>query len=431
LPNPNILALAAGALFHRRYRVVRTINAGGMGVVYEVVDTRTSSPRALKVILANLVSDPDVRARFALEATITGGIQSEHLVQITDAGVDAATATPFLVMDLLHGSDLGRLVEERGTLSPAEVVCFLYQAGLALDKTHAAGIVHRDLKPENLFVVLGDDGAPCVKVLDFGIAKVVADNHRATQTRSMGTPLYMSPEQISGVGEIGPPADVYAVGQIAYALLTGEPFWSPEADAATVILVLLSRIMVGTEEAASDRALRRRRVALPPAFDAWFRRVAAVSSADRFDRVGVAVAALADALAVPLPRPSMSSIRAAHALTGVGLGEALGTASRTRRRLALRLTTATLALSAVTALALALRARHAVPAAERPAERVSVTPPGDVPSAAASAVIVAPATAMAVMNAATATPSVKPTTPAPGQTAPPIKRAAPPDEGIY
>jgi hypothetical protein len=430
LPNPHILALAPGALFHERYRVVRIISAGGMGVVYEVVDTRTSSPRALKVILGNLVSDPEVRARFALEATITGGIQSEHLVQITDAGIDAATATPFLVMDLLHGSDLGFLVDERGGLSPAEVVCFLYQAGLALDKTHAAGIIHRDLKPENLFVSVGDDGAPCVKILDFGIAKVVADNHRATQTGGMGTPLYMSPEQITGMGEIGPHADVYAIGHIAYTLLAGEAFWSPEADATPAMFALLSRIMVGTEEAPSVRARRRRRVALPRAFDAWFRRVSAISSADRFDSVGVAIAALADALGVPLPRPSISSIEAVRALSGVGGGEGLGSASRARRRAALRMTTAALALGAFTALGLAWRARHAV----ADGERVSGASPRNVPSGAASAptaVSIAAAPAATAMTAVTATPSAKPTTPLPARTAPAPKRAAPPDEGIY
>src|SRR5262245_27705500 len=112
-----------------------------MGAVYEVVDAKTESPRALKVILPTLVGDAEIRSRFALEAKVTGSIQSEHLVRITDAGLDEATAMPFLVMDLLEGRDLADLAEHRGPLPPEEVVLYLSQAALALDKTHAAGIV--------------------------------------------------------------------------------------------------------------------------------------------------------------------------------------------------------------------------------------------------------------------------------------------------
>src|SRR4029077_21112745 len=134
---------------------------------------------------------------FHLEGRVTGDIESDHLVRISDAGVDDATGMPFLVMDLLRGEDLGATLKQRGPIPPAEAVTFLSQVALALDKTHAAGIVHRDLKPENLFVTRRDDGPPCVKILDFGIAKVIAQS-QATQhtTEAIGTPLYMAPEQI-------------------------------------------------------------------------------------------------------------------------------------------------------------------------------------------------------------------------------------------
>jgi serine/threonine protein kinase len=179
---------------------------------------------ALKVMLPSLVKEPSLRARFQLEATIAAEIDSEHIVQVFDAGVDAATGMPFIVMELLKGEEIGSLLQRQLRLSPGEVVPLVHQAALALAKTHAAGIIHRDLKPENLFVTTRDDGSPRLKVLDFGIAKVIAEStHGAQQTGTMGTPLYMSPEQIQGQGSISPRADLYAMGHVVFAMLVGEP----------------------------------------------------------------------------------------------------------------------------------------------------------------------------------------------------------------
>ncbi len=288
------IALQPGALFDERYRVVRSLNAGGMGAVYEVVDERTDSPRALKVMLPSLVSDPDLRARFALEAKVTGNIASDHIVRVSDAGVEAA-GTPYLVMELLQGEELSSLVRRRGPLPPAEVVLYLHQTALALDKTHAAGIVHRDLKLENLFVTSRDDGSPCVKILDFGIAKIVAQGTAGT-TQAVGTPIYMAPEQIRGEGAIGHRADLFALGHIAYACLAGEPYWSEEAKAAPSVFTLLGRMVGGLPEPPAARSLRRRGVALPLAFDDWMQRAVAIREDDRFDRATDQIAALAQAL---------------------------------------------------------------------------------------------------------------------------------------
>ncbi len=213
--------LAPGAVFHERYEIVRCLKAGGMGTVYEVLDRVTEAPRALKVMLLELLADDDMRARFAQEARVTGGVESEHVVRTSDAGVDARTGMPFLVMDLLRGEELGRLLKRRGRLPAEEVVQYLFQAAMALERTHAAGIVHRDLKPENLFITRRDDGSPCLKILDFGIAKVLARSLGAPTTRSIGTPLYMAPEQLEGRRAVGPRADLYALAHIAFALLAG------------------------------------------------------------------------------------------------------------------------------------------------------------------------------------------------------------------
>jgi serine/threonine-protein kinase len=292
-------------LFHDRYRVVRCINAGGMGAVYEVVDEKTDSRRALKVMLPSLIEDADLRARFELEARVTGKIESDHLARVSDAGVDEATGMPFLVMDLLQGEELGSLLGRRKVLPAGEVVLYLFEAALALDKTHAAGIVHRDLKPENLFITERDDGSPCVKVFDFGIAKVV-NRAGARATRAMGTPLYMAPEQMRGDGDLGPAADIYALGHIAYTLLAGEPYWSNEIEIDQSLFATLSTVMLGAQEPPTVRASRRRGVSLPPPFDAWFMKVTAPRPQDRFKRATVAISALAVALGVSLPRASLA-----------------------------------------------------------------------------------------------------------------------------
>jgi serine/threonine-protein kinase len=305
--SPSFAILQPGAVFHGRYRVVRCIKAGGMGAVYEVVDDKTEARRALKVMLPSIVEDPDHRARFALEAKVTGGIESDHLVRVSDAGIDDATATPFIAMDLLRGEEVAQLVARRKALPPGEAIIYLYQAALALDKTHAAGIVHRDLKPENLFVTHRDDGSPCVKILDFGIAKVVARSHQAQATRALGTPLYMAPEQVRGEGDLDARADLYAMGHIAYTLLAGEPYWAEDLKSAESLFPMLTKLVAGAKEPPTARARRRTGAALPPGFDAWFFRATAVTPAERFDRASAMVTALAQATGVATPTPSLST----------------------------------------------------------------------------------------------------------------------------
>jgi serine/threonine-protein kinase len=294
---PKPAALPANMLFHERYRIVRSISDGGMGAVYEIRDERTRPPRALKVMLPSLVADPRMRERFALEAQVTGSIESDHLVRVSDAGVDEATGIPFIVMDLLRGRDVKALIKEQGKLGPEDVVLFLTQVARALDKTHAAGIVHRDLKPENLFVTQRDDGSPCVRILDFGVAKVLTPDETTQAIQTVGTPLYMSPEQIRGQ-KPAPAIDIWALGMIAYSMLVGESYWEEEKTQVQAAFELYLRIVHGPQEAPSTRAMRRRGVFLAAAFDAWFARAAAVSPANRFERATVAVAALAQALGV-------------------------------------------------------------------------------------------------------------------------------------
>ena len=293
--------LHPGKIFHGRYEIVRCIRAGGMGAVYEVIHLETRRHRAMKVMLPAIVRDEAMRNRFRLEAQVTADVESDHIVETFDAGVDGETGAPFLVMELLRGEDLGHHLRARTTLPREDVVGLLSQLARALEQTHAAGIVHRDLKPENLFLAVRGDDPPRLKVLDFGIAKIVQSSSEAGTT-SIGTPLYMAPEQLQGAN-VSPRTDLFTVGHIAFTLLTGKAYWADEADMIG-ILPLIDRISRGAEEPTSARAARRG-VDLPLAFDAWFARSTARVAADRFETAREQAAALGDALGVTPQRATI------------------------------------------------------------------------------------------------------------------------------
>jgi eukaryotic-like serine/threonine-protein kinase len=289
-----VAPLEKGAIFARRYRIVRLIATGGMGAVYEVVHLGTERRLALKVMHPHVLAGEDARERFKREARISGRVEDDHIVDVFDAGVDEPAGTPFLVMELLAGEDLGERLRRLGRLPPAEVVAWLSQAALALDKTHRARIVHRDLKPRNLFLAEREGGPPRIKVLDFGIAKMVAEGASCGTTQILGTPLYMAPEQLDGDARLTAAADIYALGMVAYTLLVGAPYFEKEAMERGV-LALAAVIARGAREPARARAAASG-AALPGAFDAWFARATAPIPQDRFASAIEAVRALAEAL---------------------------------------------------------------------------------------------------------------------------------------
>ncbi|XXT19762.1 serine/threonine-protein kinase [Sorangium sp. So ce429] len=285
-----------GTLFTRRYRVVRLIAAGSMGTVYEAVHLGTERRRALKVMHAHLFQQADMRERFLREARIAANVQSDHIVDVFDVDVDEATGMPFLVMDLLRGESLADQLARVGRLPPTEAMTYLGQTALALDQTHAASIVHRDLKPENLFVTQRQDGTPCVKILDFGIAKLIAEGTNAGRaTRTLGTPLYMAPEQFRERSRLTGAADIHALGMMAYSMLVGGPYWEPEASSAEDVIGFAMVAVNGPVEPPVQRAAALG-VALPPGFDAWFLRATAKDPGARFRTATEAVQALGDVL---------------------------------------------------------------------------------------------------------------------------------------
>lgn len=305
--------LPEGTIFAGRYRVGRRLAAGAMGAVYEAVHLDTDRRRALKVMHAHLFESDDMRERFQLEARIAARVESEFIVDVSDAGVDEATGMPFLVMELLRGEELGVRLKRLGRLPPDEVVTYLEQAAMALERTHAQSIIHRDLKPANLFLTHRDDGAPRIKILDFGVAKVIAEGARtAGSTQILGTPLYMAPEQFQSAVPLTAAVDIHALGMLAYTLLVGEPYWSAEARRGGGVIALAMIILRGPPEAATQRAAACG-ATLPPGFDAWFARITAVNPDHRFPGARAAIRALGEALhgatgtlpTVPVAPPSL------------------------------------------------------------------------------------------------------------------------------
>jgi formylglycine-generating enzyme required for sulfatase activity/tRNA A-37 threonylcarbamoyl transferase component Bud32 len=289
--------LEPGTVFARDFRVVRGLRTGGMGAVYIVDQMSTGKQRALKVMAPELAMDPATRERFVLEARAASRIESDHVVEIVTAGVDEATGAPYLVMELLRGEELADALERTGRLSLGDVAEVLAQVGHALEQAHAHGIVHRDLKPENIFLAASKrrDASFTAKVLDFGIAKLVADSVQKTGTQPLGTPLFMSPEQTDRKGRISPATDVWALGLIAFKLLTGRDFWL-EADGS--LPMLLREIVIEPIPYATVRARQFGVEALlPPGFDAWFARCVNVDISARFPEAGAAVRAFAEIVA--------------------------------------------------------------------------------------------------------------------------------------
>jgi serine/threonine-protein kinase len=213
-----------GELAGGKYKVVRLMAQGGMGVVYEAQHTVVKRRFALKFLRPDLAERRDFLDRFRREAEAAGALESEHVAAAVDFGV-AADGAPFIVMEHLVGESLGTLLERETRLPPGRAAELIRQACRGIQAAHAAGIVHRDLKPHNLFVCRRQDGTDLVKVLDFGVAKLQgADQaNAATGTGAvMGTAPYMSPEQARGDKVVDSATDVYALGAILYELLSGK-----------------------------------------------------------------------------------------------------------------------------------------------------------------------------------------------------------------
>ena len=264
-----------------------------MGAVFEATHVKLGQRVAIKMLLPELLDAPDLVARFEREARAAARLRHRNAARVTD--VDQTDAgVPYMVMELLHGHDLESELEARRPLPIGECVHYVMQAASAMSEAHALGTVHRDLKPSNLFLHDEADGSSCLKVLDFGISKLTTDDVRVTSTQTqMGTPLYMSPEQVRSAKNVDHRTDVWSLGVILYELLAGEPPFMGTAAG------------VGAAIAADDpRPLRELRPEVPEALAAVVRRAREKDPAKRFQSMQDLASALAPFSSVPTPIPS-------------------------------------------------------------------------------------------------------------------------------
>jgi serine/threonine-protein kinase len=231
--------LGPGDVVAGKYVIDRALGAGGMGTVVAAQHVTLREPVALKFLNAEAAQNPSFVARFVREARAAVRIKSEHVARVLDVG-SLENGEPFIVMELLMGTDLHRLSAKRGPLPWAESCGYIAQACEAVSEAHLYGIVHRDLKPANLFLTRRADGSPLVKVLDFGISKMAgeADENLTATTDVLGSPLYMSPEQIESPKNVDARADVWALGCILYKLLTGRAAFAAETASSSLAMIM-------------------------------------------------------------------------------------------------------------------------------------------------------------------------------------------------
>ncbi len=285
-----------GSVLAGKYRVERLLGEGGMGVVVEALQLGLNRRVALKFLRADTQGTLGeiAQIRFEREAQAAAQLRGEHIAQVYDVGT-LEGGEPFIVMEFLQGEDLGDLIERRGRLPVEDAVGYVLSACEAIAEAHATGIVHRDLKPANLYLAKRPDGRRQLKVLDFGISKLVSEVGETsasvdlTGTRgTLGSPLYMSPEQLESPRDVDFRADIWALGIILYELLVGQtPFHG------NTLAIVHARILVGKYEAPS-----RARPELPPEIDDIVGRCLQHSADSRFPTVAHLAIAL-EALGPP------------------------------------------------------------------------------------------------------------------------------------
>jgi len=267
------MALEAGRILHERYRLIRPIGHGSQAAVWVAEHLALTTTVAVKLIDPELAKKESARERFRREATAAAQLRSAHVVQILDHGIEGDQ--PFIVMELLDGEDLFERLTHRTRISLRETSKVVTQVARALTRAHAAGIVHRDLKPENIFLVPNDDDE-VVKVLDFGVAKFKDPGKAAMQRTGLGTligtPHYMSPEQVKGISEIDYRADLWALGVIAFQCVTGDLPFDSEGVGDLLIKISVGEMPVPSKVLPS----------VPANFDAWFARACDRDPAKRF-----------------------------------------------------------------------------------------------------------------------------------------------------
>jgi serine/threonine-protein kinase len=292
-----------GELLAGKYRVEQVLGAGGMGYVVAATHEQLGQRVAVKMLVPELCENEDSVTRFLREARAAVRIQSEHVARVLDVG-ELTNGAPYMVMEFLSGRDLAEELDLPGQLEVSQAIDYVLQASEAVAEAHSLGVIHRDLKPANLFLTSRPDGSPLVKVLDFGISKAINVDDSAlepapslTATHSLlGSPAYMSPEQIRHPKTVDTRTDIWSLGSILYELLVREPPFNADSPLALLAAVVSDPLP----------SIRDKRPDVPPELEAVIARCLEKKPDHRYQ----SVAELADALApfAPKSQPSISRI---------------------------------------------------------------------------------------------------------------------------
>ena len=264
-----------GQILGGRYRLIELLGQGGMATIYRAADNGLGRDVALKLLRSEYLRDPDFSSRFRQEAQAAASLSHPNVVTVYDYGEDPSG--PFIVMELVDGEDLATILRRSGALPPRQAARIASGVGRALAAAHASGIVHRDVKPGN--VLIGRDGR--VKVVDFGIARAVAEAQVTLPGTTLGSVHYFSPEQARGEPATAA-SDIYSLGIVLYEMLTGVRPWEGDSAAS----VALARLSGPIPDPTSVRE------SVPPELGVIVRTALARAPADRF----ASASAMADAL---------------------------------------------------------------------------------------------------------------------------------------
>jgi serine/threonine protein kinase len=298
-----------GTILAGKYRVDGVLGQGGMGVVLAATHVTLNKLVALKLMRPDLAVDKGASQRFVREARAASLLRSEHIVRVIDLDT-LADGSPYIAMEYLEGEDLGAVLVRAGAISAHEAATYIVQVCEAIAEAHAANIVHRDLKPANLFLTRRAN-TPCVKVLDFGVSKIIAggplvDDVASTDTKSLvGSPHYMAPEQLISAKSVDPRTDVWALGCILFELVSGRSPFNTGGALAQVLASILR------DNAPSLRDLCP---SLPDGFVAVVERCLEKDPSRRFQRVDELAAALVPFTAGPSVSPALGRT------TAIGVG---------------------------------------------------------------------------------------------------------------